>query len=127
MTRARDAGYEASAIRTLRALRDAQDIYRQICGGFAPTVTELIKLSGGEFGTLTGETIRSSGYVFTIRADGTPNTNAPDRCSGPVANYIAQASPVEPGTTGSRYFLTDGRGIIFVSPDREYSHVTPLQ
>lgn len=116
---ARLSGNEASAIATLRALRDAQQTYRQTCDRFASSVRELIRLSGGEFGTVAGQTISTRGYTFIIRPSGFAVRNPPRGCEGPVSDYVAQAAPLEPGATGSRYFITDGRGIIFQSPTRD--------
>jgi uncharacterized RDD family membrane protein YckC/type II secretory pathway pseudopilin PulG len=127
LLQARLSGNEASAIATLRALRDAQQTYRQTCDGFASSVTELIRLSGGEFGTVAGQTISRSGYTFIIRPSGFAVRNPLPGCENPVTDYVAQALPLEPGATGSRYFVTDGRGIIFQSPDQRYSSVTPVQ
>ena len=42
-------------------------------------------------------------------------------CNGatvtPASSYFASAEPVTPGGTGTRYFATDGRGILVSSPE----------
>ena len=129
LLRARMSGNEAIAIGSIRAIQDAQQGYSTRCGGYAPDLVELGSGGGGALGELTGRSLVKSGYTLTVEPsrDATAVGNPPAGCAGPVSDYVAQASPNNPGSTGVRYFSTDGRGTIFQASNGNFVDATPLQ
>ena len=59
--------------------------------------------------------VKKSGYNIAIEPSATALlvTNMPVRCAGSITEYFAHADPVTAGGTGTRYFATDSRAIIF--------------
>jgi type IV pilus assembly protein PilA len=116
LLRARIAGNEASAIGSLRAINDAQDRYAQKCSGYAPDLPELKRAGDFLSGDLTiAPTVTKSGYNIALERSATARlvTNMPVGCVGSITEYVAHADPVTAGGTGTRYFGTDSRRIIF--------------
>jgi len=56
-----------------------------------------------------------SGYTFSVKAANaaTRVPDAPAGCEGAVSDYAAQATPVTPGSSGLRFFGTDGSSTIY--------------
>ncbi|HKY22298.1 MAG TPA: prepilin-type N-terminal cleavage/methylation domain-containing protein [Vicinamibacterales bacterium] len=119
LLRARMAGNEASAIGSLRAINSANINYMTNClqgVGYAATLLALgtPPSTGGQpfiskdLG-VTG-TINKSGYNidYAIPSGATSATPTSPCVTSAVghSNYFASASPVSPGTTGTRYFGT---------------------
>lgn len=138
----------ASAVGTLRSINLAQAAYAARCGGgaFAVTLEDLAKpLGGGGPGFVSGDLhtngVTKQGYRFAIARDGAagvPRTRpASGTCNGsanaPASSYFVSAEPEEPGNTGTMYFATDARGIIYRSdrpianPIRASASVVPMQ
>jgi prepilin-type N-terminal cleavage/methylation domain-containing protein len=128
LLRARMSGNEASAIGSLRAINSGQASYSSSCaaGGYAVDLADLfLPPSGSTQGFISPDLatngVTKSGYTVTLAADGNPGTqdiSSPSAtCNGsagqPVSSYFANADPITPGGTGTRYFATDTRGSIF--------------
>ena len=127
LLRARMAGNEASATGSLRAINSAQINYMTNCtngNGYAATLGNLgtAPTTGGQpfispdLGVTT-TTITKAGYDLTYGNNGsTATTPADANCNGTttvVPNYIANAAPSSPGTSGNRYFATTDAQTIF--------------
>ena len=126
LLRARMAGNEASAIGSLRAINSGEAAFSSSCGqgGYAVTLTQLFKAatSGGQ-GFISpdlgsSDSVTKSGYIVVLGQGQTTTVvlakaatcnNAADS----EGSYFANANPVTPNGTGSRYFGTDERGTIF--------------
>jgi prepilin-type N-terminal cleavage/methylation domain-containing protein len=113
LLRSKIAANESSAVGSLRSLNTACVTYATAYGGFPSSLTAL----GGE-GSGTGASSTSAqlidnvlqsgvktGYNFTFSAGTADAANNIDY-------YIINANPVNPGTTGMRYFYTDQTGVI---------------
>jgi type IV pilus assembly protein PilA len=115
LLRSRIAANESSAVGSLRTLNTAEITYNvtyptvgfaglpalgPVAGGASPTSSA----AGLVDANLASGT--KSGYTFTI----TPGSGTP------VASYESAAVPVTPGTTGQRYFCSDGSGVIQFNP-----------
>jgi type IV pilus assembly protein PilA len=118
---ARIRGAETSAIMTLDAINKAQFTYMQMCGNqrYAPTLVSLavpVPGSGAPFlspDLAQSDPLSKSGYL--IQLTGTEMLDAPVTCTGatPLSGYQLTADPLNPGVSGSRYFGTNGDGVIF--------------
>jgi type IV pilus assembly protein PilA len=128
LLRARQAGNEASAIASLRAINSAEMAYAAGCadGGFAVALDDLVKppRSGGPAFVsedLSRNGVEKSGYRLRVEPGRGASrvTAAAATCNGSSADavsaYFAVAEPVTFGQTGSRYFATDSMGAIFAS------------
>lgn len=127
LLRARMSGNEASAIGSLRAINSGEAAFSSSCasGGYAVTLQDLVqKPSGSTQGFISPDLntngIVKSGYTVTLAKDaatGVLNVGGTTVCSGtvtqPASSYMANADPVTPGGTGTRYFGTDTRGTLF--------------
>ena len=125
LLRARMAGNEAAAIGSLRAINSGQAAYSSSCanGGYATTLADLFLAPAGGTGFISPDLatngVTKSGYVVTVAAGAasavvtlaaaTCNTSAADA----VSTFFATASPVTLNGTGTRFFGTDTRGMIF--------------
>ena len=126
LLRARMSGNEASAIGSLRAINSGQASYSSSCaaGGYAIDLKDLVKAPAGSSQgfispDLNSNLVVKSGYAVGLQKDGgavdigvaagTCNVSA----NNPASSYFANADPVTPGGTGTRYFATDTRGTIF--------------
>ena len=123
---------EAAAIGALRAINSGEVSYASSCasGGYAVTLEDLAKPPrGAAAGFISPELgingVERAGYRIALTRDAAPGvTNvgtAAGTCNGatatPASSYFASAEPVTPGGTGSRFFATDGRGILVSSPE----------
>jgi len=130
LLRARMSGNEAAAIGSLRAINSGEAAYASSCaaGGYAVSLDDLAKPpigSGQGFISpdLGTNGVTRSGYQVKLAKDAGPGTidvgTSAGTCNAstgtPASSYFASAEPVTPGGTGTRYFATDGRGIIFQS------------
>lgn len=155
--RVRMPGNEATAIGSLRAINSAQAAYSSSCaqGFYAIDLADLVKPPPGGQGFISPDLntngVHKSGYIVTLAKDAAAGVTDIGRaavvCNGPAStpasSYFASAAPVTlPGTlfrclanrgTGTRYFSTDARGIIFQSttpianPIVKSTTVVPLQ
>jgi hypothetical protein len=130
LIRARMSGNEAAAIGSLRAINGGEAAYASNCtaGGYAVSLDDLARPQGrggqGFIGPDLGTNgVTRSGYHVKLAKDATAGTFdvgvAAATCNAstgtPASSYFASAEPVMPGGTGTRYFATDTRGIIFQS------------
>ena len=127
LLRARMSGNEASAIGSLRAINSGEAAYSSSCasGAYAVDLADLVKApSGSSQGfispDLNANGVTKSGYAVTLAKDaasGTTDMSAVTTCNAagttPASSYFANADPVTPGGTGTRYFATDTRGTLF--------------
>jgi len=133
LLRARMSGNEASAIGSLRAINSGEASYSSSCaaGGYAIDLADLVKAPVGNPSATQGfispdlktNGVVKSGYNVSIAKDGASGTTdigtAAATCNAsagtPASSYFANADPVTPGGTGTRYFATDTRGTLFFS------------
>jgi prepilin-type N-terminal cleavage/methylation domain-containing protein len=118
---ARIRGSEASAVGALDSINKAQFAYMQTCGNqrYAPTLVALgqpVPGSGEGFLSpdLTGsDPVSKSGYLITMTA--TQEPDFPTTCTGatPASGYQVTADPLSLGSSGVRYFGTNGDRVIF--------------
>jgi len=123
LLRARQAGNEASAIGSLRAINSAQSAYAASCGNgfYSPGLVDLatIPAAGGtafvspDMGT--GASVTKSGYTITMVGVGVPLT--PQTCTGlaiggAAGGYRSSAAPAVGG--GNRAFSSNTTATIFV-------------
>jgi len=110
LLRSRIAANEASAVGSLRTLNTAEITYNMSYPsvGFACSLSSLAPASGSATSAAAGlidanlASGKKSGYSFTV-----------SNCTGtPTVSYQYAAAPVNPGTTGQRYFCTDTSGVI---------------
>jgi type IV pilus assembly protein PilA len=125
LLRARMAGNEASAIGSLRAINSGQASFSSSCaaGGYAVDLVDLVKPPTGSSQGFISPDLKSngvskSGYLVGLAADAAAQAIGPATVCGnavtqPVSSYWANAVPVTPGGTGTRYFATDTRGTIW--------------
>ena len=115
LLRARMSGNEASAIASLRAIDTGQKAFAVSCaeGNFADSLASLSAppAAGGQAfisDDLSQDPSEKSGYFVTVLA-GNP-TNPVNVCSAATTadSYVAVADPTVPGSTGTRYFFTNG-------------------
>jgi type IV pilus assembly protein PilA len=122
--RARMAANESSALASLRAINSAQVSYSSSCayGGYAVDLADLSRPPGGSTqGFISPDLnlngITKSGYLVALAAEAGAVAVAGLTCNGSVNNavgtYWANADPVTPNGTGTRYFATDTRGSMF--------------
>jgi prepilin-type N-terminal cleavage/methylation domain-containing protein len=115
LLRARMSGNEASAIASLRAIDSGQKAFAVSCGDgdFADSLVSLSArpAAGGQAfisDELSLDPSEKSGYLVTV-IGGNP-TNPPNVCRTATTadSYASFADPMVPGTTGTRYFFTNG-------------------
>ncbi|MEI6668396.1 MAG: prepilin-type N-terminal cleavage/methylation domain-containing protein [Acidobacteriota bacterium] len=123
LLRARNAGNEASAMGSLRAVNSAQSAYAASCGNgfYAPSLVNLgTPPTNAAAGTgfispdLALDPSVKSNYTITMAsATAAPNGTA-NSCSGvaPVGGYNATANPA---AAGSRAFATNTASTIFTA------------
>jgi len=122
LMRARQAGNEASAIGSLRAINSAQSAYAASCGNgfYSPGLVDLgTPPAAGGTGFIspdlgTAATVVKSGYSITMT--GTAAALAPASCTGlaigaVTSGYHASAAPS--GGGGNRAFATNTTSTIF--------------
>ena len=130
LLRARMSGNEASAIGSLRAINSGQASYSSSCaaGGYAIDLKDLVKPPAGSNQGFVGPDLYSnavvkSGYTVGLAKDaatgvldiGVGAATCNVSANNPASSYFANADPVTPSGTGTRYFGTDTRGTIFFS------------
>jgi type IV pilus assembly protein PilA len=119
LLRARMSGNEASAIGSLRAVNSGQTNFAANCaqGSYADSLVGLNTppTAGGE-GFISADLgaappVVKSGYTITLTA-GTATTPT-QVCNGTTtaASYAVQGDPVTAGSTGTRWFFTNGSTI----------------
>lgn len=123
LMRSRQAGNEASAIGSVRAIISGEVAYAGGCasGGFASSLAALALAPAGGVPFITPDVAvgAKSGYNFTLGSAAgsmvvmpgasTCNRAATDAMSG----YFLAAVPVAVGWTGQRSFATDQRGVVY--------------
>jgi prepilin-type N-terminal cleavage/methylation domain-containing protein len=118
LLRARMSGNEASAIGSLRAVNSGQVNFASNCaqGSYADSLVGLaLAPAGGGEGfisrDLAADPATKSGYTVTL-APGTATTPT-QVCSTATtaASYAVNGDPVTPGSTGTRWFFTNGATI----------------
>jgi type IV pilus assembly protein PilA len=126
MLRARIQGNEASAIGSMRTISSAEAAFASSCGGggydisaaadglsTAPVAGSPAFIPSDVSGAFS--VTPKSGYLFTLADDprGTEEVMAADLCASGVrtmTGFFATGAPIDPGTTGDRYFATDTTG-----------------
>ena len=113
LLRSRIAANEASAVGSLRTINTAEITYNTSYPtvGFACTLGTMGPPSGSTAASSTTAGLidsnlaagTKSGYSFTVACVGGGT---------PTVNYQSTATPISPGTTGQRYFCSDGSGVI---------------
>lgn len=116
LLRARMSGNEASAIGSLRAINSAQVNFASNCGqgNYADSLPNLAlaPTAGGEgfiSADLSAAAPVKSGYNIVFAAGAAPVT-APVVCNAATTavTYGANANPAAAGSTGTRFFFTNG-------------------
>jgi len=110
--RSRMASNEASAVSSCRTINGAEVTYNSVYRGYSNNLAELgppgaglpTPSAAGLIDSVLASGIKS-GYSFLY----TPGPSVP--ASG-VVNYQLNANPTTPGTTGIRFFYSDGSGVI---------------
>jgi len=133
--RAKVAAHEASAIASLRAIHDAQELFRSTCGKGLFFATSLPQLGAAEMITkdmAVAPVVSKSGYLLTLVVDTVPEKT--DGCTaGPLGtHWYASAVPQFPRITGDRGFATatdqdiwqDGTGVAPQEPFKASGSVT---
>jgi type IV pilus assembly protein PilA len=119
LQRARMSGNEASAIASLRAITAAQINFSANCGqgNFAASLANLAlpPPAGGEgfiSEDLSTDPAVKSQYTITLTPGPAPSV-APVVCNGSstAVSYAATAEPQSVGSSGTRYFFTNGGAI----------------
>ena len=126
LLRARLAANEAGGIAALRAISSSEANYATTCGfgGYATDLADLVKpapSSGHGFLSpdLSINGVRKSGYILSVakNLDAAttdvllPTCNA--AASPRASSFYADAVPISPGGTGTRFFATDTPGTIY--------------
>jgi type IV pilus assembly protein PilA len=131
LLRARMAGNEASAIGSLRAINNGETNFYANCGwgGYAASLTDLNQppTPGGQSfisPDLSTDPSLKSGYTITV-TPGPATVGLPASCSAvsTVVTYAADAAPVTPAVTGTKYFVTNGNGAIYM----DFAAIVPVQ
>jgi prepilin-type N-terminal cleavage/methylation domain-containing protein len=129
LLRARMSGNEASAIGSLRAINSGQINFAANCG-YSTYAASLAGLSlrpvpGGEgfiSADLASDPSLKTGYTVTL-IPGPAAVGVMPSCNtaAQVVAYAATANPVSPGTSGARYFFTNGDAIYM-----DYAPIAPV-
>ena len=126
LLRARQAGNEASAIGSMRAINSAEASFASSCGNgfYSPTLSNLAKGPGGTAGVngfispdMGNDVTNKSGYTITMGAS-TAAATAPASCNGlalggVMQGYNATATPLAGG--GSRAFGTNTSSTVYAA------------
>jgi prepilin-type N-terminal cleavage/methylation domain-containing protein len=111
--RSRIAANESASVQNMRNIVTANVVYSSTYGiGYASSLGTLGPPPGSGAPTVANASLiddilalgTKSGYTYTY----TPGSPV----NGIVDSFILQASPVNPGITGNRYFFTDDSGVI---------------
>ena len=136
LLRARMSGNEASAIGSLRTINSSQQAFSSSCGNgfYAPTLavlgtppsvgnaTPFISPDLGISGTVT-----KSGYSVVMTGPAASPAASLNACNGAAAatlagGYYANANPLTPGSTGTRYFWTNTLGTVYQNTAAAIAH-----
>jgi prepilin-type N-terminal cleavage/methylation domain-containing protein len=142
LLRARMSGNEASGIGSIRTISSGQATFASSCGGggYADTLDILGMMAPGtNVGFIPADLAAASvggdaksGYEFNVDGFG-PDVLTSGACVGTAATYssfYATGEPADPGSSGTRYFLTDQSGQIRQSTGGVFTDITsgqPLQ
>jgi len=138
LQRARNAGEEASAIGSLRAISSGQAVFSSsVCAGrYAPRLTVLGAAPPGSTVGLVSpdlaaaDVVEKSGYRITLVApvDTAPEGNELNpACKGTVPGFTATAVPIDAGQTGKRFFRIDAQGEVKQATSASFADATPVQ
>jgi prepilin-type N-terminal cleavage/methylation domain-containing protein len=118
---ARMRGAESAAVAALNTLNVAQFAYMQSCGRgkYAPTLVALGSPAPGNAegfvspDLAVSDPLAKSGYL--IQLTGTPASEGEQTCTGltPLERYRLTADPLNPGSSGVRYYGTNGDRVIY--------------
>ena len=107
---------EAAAVETLRTLNTSVIMYSNTYSGFPHAISNLGPSTGSNTPNSAAadliDSVLASGVKSGYRFEYVPVTTDP---AGNVLSYTIAAAPVQPGTTGQRYFFTDQTGTIRAS------------
>ena len=149
---ARRTAHETSAVHSLDAINVAQAAFKEHCGRgqYAASLTGLgvpVPTTGQAFlspDLTSADEVVKAGYRILMTTD--PNMlpanpeSIPDNpeatttspqprqgCNGvpTVPAYVITADPVQPGTSGTRFFGTNGGRVIYVSPESLVGKMPP--
>jgi prepilin-type N-terminal cleavage/methylation domain-containing protein len=121
LMQARIAANEAAATSALRAINDAQALYREVCGRgrYSATLSGLgrpVPATGHAFispDLSASEPAQKSGYRISMTSvdeeQGSVGCNDAPTASG----YHVTADPIRPGISGRRYFATNASRTIY--------------
>lgn len=129
LTSQRVSGNEASAVGSLRAIVSAQMVHAATCdGGYAPTLERLASL-GHLSADLAGDPTVKSGYIVALqRADGAQDVEiARPECQGAISGFTATAVPLEPGSSGVRFFRVADAGTVEQATDAAFTDSRALE
>jgi prepilin-type N-terminal cleavage/methylation domain-containing protein len=130
LLRARQSGYEASAIGSVRAINTGEANFASTCGGggYAVSNAQLATAPNNGQAFISPDLAAAdvapgkSGYTVAVAQSADSNDRAvlaaAVTCNGvgeSRAMYWLDAKPLSLGQTGSRFFASDQRGTIFVS------------
>lgn len=130
--KARITGNEASAIGALRSIVSGQLTYSATaCAGrYAPTLTSLGAKGYISPDLSVADTVDKAGYRVTMTVPSHATAGASDQspaCKDSVTAFIATAVPLEPGRTGSRFFITDDTGDLKQATSASFTDATLVQ
>jgi hypothetical protein len=128
LLRAKITRNEASAIESLQAINALQKSYASSCQGYAPSLPLLGAATHLRPDLTALETTIKTGYRLTVVPASNSQTvsSPPSGCDGAVSGYFAQAVPYS-YSTGTRFFATDARGIIYEDKDATFRTATPIR
>jgi hypothetical protein len=128
---ARNAGNEASAIASLRTILAAQAVTSMDCSGrYAPSLTALAATGNLPPDLGAADAVEKAGYriTMTVPTDAVPHANdQTPACNGRVTAFTATAVPLEPGQTGSRFFIVDQSGELEQATSASFTDATPVR
>jgi len=131
LIKARNDGNEASAIVSLRTILSAQAIASMDCNGrYAPSLTALAATGNLPPDLGTGDVVEKAGYriTMTVPTDAVPYANdQTPACNGRVTAFTATAIPLEPGQTGTRFFIVDQSGELKQATSASFTDATPVR
>lgn len=128
LNRQRIAGNESGALGSLRAILSAQMTYAADCGGYAPALQRLAS-QGLLPASLGSDPTERTGYVLTLRGGPAVShaTDVEPSCAGAVSSFQVTAVPLEPGSSGARFFRVDESGAIVQATSAMFADATPLR
>lgn len=110
--RSRMASNEASAVSSCRTINSAEVTYNSLYRGYSNDLGELGPPGGGL------ATASAAGLIDSVLASGVKSgysflyTPGLSVAASGIVNYQVNANPSTPGSTGIRYFYSDGSGVI---------------